>query len=355
MNVTPAALATVSSLRAQGFNINHIITLFPPTLENNSGIAIVSVNAFNLLAPKPKYIFIGLGWENSDFVYASQMLDIDRKHIVSLLDQNRINHLNNVFDIYMKHLPELYDFYSSLIDEESRQVFCGFMKLRVTGRFGDGIFANAPQYICEGFTPDDGDILIDGGACDGYTAEMFAKLGCKVYSFEMDRKNYELASVRGKAKGFVVENLGLGSFNREEHYTHVDGNIGGSHLDANGSDTTKIVTLDSYVADHQLPSVDFIKLDVEGAELDILKGAAESIKKFKPRMAICAYHKHEDLWTLMPFIKSLRPDYEFAFRHYPHVNEAVPFGFNPNMQRMFDFFGVDGRVPSIDESVLFCR
>ena len=351
MNATPAALSVVSSLRAQGLGVNYIVTLFPPSIENNSGAEIVSFNVFNSLKLAPEYIFIG---NFIDFVFASQLLQIGNR-IINLAGAEEITSMSNTYDAYMKHLPDLYDFSNSLIDEESRRVFFGFMLSRISGKYGDAIFARTPSYICEGFEPNVGDIFIDGGACDGYTADFFTDLGCKVYSFEMDRKNYELAAALGKEKGFVVENLGLGSSAREEHYARVNGNIGGTHFDANGEETAKIITLDSYVTDHQLPSVDFIKLDVEGAELDILKGAAESIKKFKPRMAICAYHKNEDLWTLMPFIKSLRPDYEFAFRHYPYTHEEAPYVINENMQRIFEFFGVDGRVPSNAEGVMFCR
>lgn len=355
LNVTPVALAMAASLRAQNFNISHIVSVFPPSIPNSSGLEIIAVNAFASIKPAPEYLFIGGGMDGTDFVFASQMIDIDRHRIISLAPPAQMQFIATAYDAYMQHLPEIYDFYSSLIDEESRKVFCDFMMARVSDCFGDAIFADTPQYICEGFTPEVGDILIDGGACDGYTAAMFAERGCKVYSFEMDRKNFEIASALAKEKNFIVENFGLGSSNRTENYVHVEGNMGASHIGADGNETAQIIALDSYVDEHQLPSVDFIKLDVEGAEFDVLKGAAQSIKKYKPKLAICAYHKHEDLWTLMPFIKSLRSDYEFAFRHYAYTHEEEPFIIDENKQRLFDFFGLDGRLPSTQESVLFCR
>ena len=351
INVTPRDLSIVSSLRAQKFNVNHIVTLFSPEIENNSGAKIVLSNEIKTLFPAPEYLLIG---NLVDFVFASKIPGFE-KRVIIVANRNGVNALSGTYDTYMKHLAEIYDFRSSLIDKESRRVFEGFLMARISGNLSDAIFADTPQYICEGFEPNVGDIFIDGGACDGYTAGFFADRGCKVYSFEPDRKNFEIASALGKEKGFIVENFGLGSSNREERYTHVEGNIGSSHLDKNGNETADIVTLDSYVAKHQLPSVDFIKLDVEGYELDVLKGAAKSIKKFKPKMAVCAYHKHEDLWTLMPYIKSLRPDYEFAFRHYPCTHEESPYLITENIQQIFDFFGVDGRVPSTAEGVLFCR
>ena len=78
----------------------------------------------------------------------------------------------------------------------------------------------------------------------------------------------------------------------------------------------RFIDIDTYVRRNELPHVDYIKLDIEGAELDCLKGAAKSIIRWKPKMAISAYHKPEDIWTLALYVKSLRSDYEFAFRHY---------------------------------------
>ena len=55
---------------------------------------------------------------------------------------------------------------------------------------------------------------------------------------------------------------------------------------------------------------------MEGSELQTLMGAKEIIKKDKPRLAVCVYHKPEDLWTLAEYILSLRPDYQLYLRHY---------------------------------------
>ncbi len=70
--------------------------------------------------------------------------------------------------------------------------------------------------------------------------------------------------------------------------------------------------LDSVVKDR----VSFIKLDIEGSELEALKGARETIRRNKPRMAICIYHKPEDIWEIPRYIKSLVPEYHMAVRHY---------------------------------------
>ena len=89
-----------------------------------------------------------------------------------------------------------------------------------------------------------------------------------------------------------------------------------SHIDANGNDKAQFISIDEYVEQKGLPRVDYIKLDVEGAEYDTLRGAVKTIAKWKPRMAISAYHLLDDIWKLQQYVKSIRPDYTFTFRHY---------------------------------------
>lgn len=57
-------------------------------------------------------------------------------------------------------------------------------------------------------------------------------------------------------------------------------------------------------------------MDVEGAELDTLIGAQETIKKYKPKLAISIYHKPEDIYMIPEFIMKCRDDYSFLIRHY---------------------------------------
>ena len=102
-----------------------------------------------------------------------------------------------------------------------------------------------------------------------------------------------------------------------------------------------------------LPRVDYIKLDIEGAELDMLHGAAKSISRWKPKMAISAYHRREDLWTLINFVKSLRSDYEFKFRHYKI--DCTDYSLNDAKRKTLKNFGLDYFLPTNCETVLYCR
>jgi len=70
--------------------------------------------------------------------------------------------------------------------------------------------------------------------------------------------------------------------------------------------------------------ITFIKMDLEGCEFKALHGAERSIKKSKPILAICVYHKREDLITIPQYIKQLNSEYRLYLRaHFPYVSETV--------------------------------
>ena len=57
-------------------------------------------------------------------------------------------------------------------------------------------------------------------------------------------------------------------------------------------------------------------MDIEGAELDALKGAVHTIQTYRPKLAISIYHKPEDLVEIPLYLMEIMPDYQFYIRHY---------------------------------------
>jgi FkbM family methyltransferase len=74
------------------------------------------------------------------------------------------------------------------------------------------------------------------------------------------------------------------------------------------------VTLDEAVAGLGLDRVDFIKMDIEGAERQALKGARATLTRFAPRMAICTYHRKDDGSVLPQTILATRASYRVLKR-----------------------------------------
>ena len=85
----------------------------------------------------------------------------------------------------------------------------------------------------------------------------------------------------------------------------------------------------------------------------MLNGAAQTITRFKPKMAVSAYHKPEDLWTLATYIKSLRADYEFEFRHYKI--DCTDYMIDDEQRAILRYFGLNYLVPTGCEMVLYCK
>lgn len=298
------AVATVKDLRSQGVNITNLITIAQPPPDFHEVFNITPLDRISGIHPRSEYIFT----ENA----------IDARVAKKYLPETKVlfpaaGNPDFAYEIFMNHLDDLQEVYASLIDDESRRTFYGYWLGRISNQLDKIVHATTPQYLTEGFIPEPGAIIIDGGVFDGSTSALFSDLGYRVFGFEMDSKNFETAKILAGKKKFTVENLGLGSYNHEIKYTS---NGSGSRFDLNGTETATIVTLDDYVREKKIPRVDFIKLDVEGAELEVLKGAALSILRFKPILALSAYHRWEDFWELMNFVKSIRSDYEFAMRQY---------------------------------------
>jgi len=72
----------------------------------------------------------------------------------------------------------------------------------------------------------------------------------------------------------------------------------------------RVTTIDQMVSELHLPRVDFITMDIEGAEKAALRGAAGTLRKFKPRMAISSEHLGDDVVAIPQTVHAIVPDYE---------------------------------------------
>lgn len=303
-------------------------------MERAFGFRIIHADDAHTLYPAPEYVLVIDEFDRSPASAIGTYIFPNSK-VINLVHSDT----DHIYKIFMEHLTDLQEVYESLIDETSKKTFCGYWSGKITNRLADFVYSKDRHYLTTGFIPEKGAIVIDGGAYAGETAKMFYEMGYKVYSFEMDKKNFALAKKIIEEKIVVIENMGLGAYKHEVNY-QVNGT--GSRVSAQGSEKAQITTIDSYVKENNIPHIDLIKLDVEGSELDVLRGARTSIARWKPILLISAYHKLDDFWTLMNFVKTIRPDYEFAMRHYVYWNiDTVPFEFGTGFTKYFDALGLD--------------
>ncbi len=76
-----------------------------------------------------------------------------------------------------------------------------------------------------------------------------------------------------------------------------------------------VMPLDDFIAEEGVERVDWIKMDIEGAEQRALQGASATLAKFQPRLAICTYHRFEDAEMIPPIVLSANPDYLISAKH----------------------------------------
>jgi FkbM family methyltransferase len=211
-------------------------------------------------------------------------------------------------------------------DDASRQEFIAQMRFRLLGDFDSlPVPVQGDIYFREDiFRLRADEMLIDCGAFDGDTLDLFLERTAHSFTgaiaFEPDPANYaKLAARVGSMHSKTRERIAIHQAATGEKNARVlmDAGKGVSSTIGNGDCEVECISLDSALAD--VP-VSFIKMDIEGSELDTLAGARELIRKNAPVLAVCAYHRQSDLWNIPLFIHGLNPDYSFYLR--PHLLEG---------------------------------
>ena len=164
-----------------------------------------------------------------------------------------------------------------------------------------------------------GDIVLDCGANVGvFTTEALKAGAAKVIAIEPAPENVEVLKRNFKdeiAAGRVVV-YPKGVWDKDDVLTlHVDPKNSAADTfvidrkEATGSVQVPLTTIDKLAAELSLPRVDYIKMDIEGAEPNALRGGRETIKQWKPRISISAYHQPDHPVVIPQIIKETRPDY----------------------------------------------
>lgn len=159
--------------------------------------------------------------------------------------------------------------------------------------------------------------FVDCGAYIGDTAIQFTSIygqDRKIYCFEPDGKNYKKLTENVEGLNAIVINAGC--WNEKTTLRFSGKGDASSNIDNEGDIEVNVVSVDDVVKDDK---VAFVKLDVEGSELQTLKGMQRIIKRDMPVLAISAYHRQEDLITLPQFVSKFEIEnehYQLFLRHH---------------------------------------
>lgn len=240
--------------------------------------------------------------------------------------------INTEENIYGHNKQKLLQVFDLLEDELSLQLFYQWLLSRISGDICIKELTTYPQYfpneILDRFT--ENEVFLDCGACMGDSIEEFKKYTkdkyIKIYSFEMDCDTFKklLENPLVRDERVVPINAGVSDQNRQVHYRHetwrssyVEG-MTEYAVEADG--TADLISVDSLVSNETITEkVTFVKMDIEGAETDALKGMRELIVRDKPKLAICVYHRPEDFFEIPLYIHELVPEYKLVLRsHHPY-------------------------------------
>ena len=207
-------------------------------------------------------------------------------------------------------------------DEPSRREYVSQIRWRLFLDF-DGLDGPVehniyfPRDLCT-LSPDE--VFVDCGAFDGDTVQLFLHESGgafrKIVAFEPDpenflrlQENFRPMSGAGR-RAIAVCHAATGARSERIRMT-AQGNMSSSV--GEGEVEVDSVALDEVLGD---PPPTYLKMDIEGAEVDTLRGATRTIREHAPVLAISCYHRQDHLWSIPLLIHSLNSDYRFFLR--PH-------------------------------------
>ena len=175
-----------------------------------------------------------------------------------------------------------------------------------------------PDYYEPDIFPDNkDDIFVDVGAYTGDSIQNYVKYyGTdykKIYAYEITRNSCEKMSlnlkdlhdveIRRKGVGEKAGEMFLSASASDPSANQISDGASGEHID--------IVALDDDIPE----GFTFLKMDIEGAEYNAIKGCEQIIRRCRPKLAICVYHGYDDIWRIPALIDRIEPNYTFYLRH----------------------------------------
>jgi FkbM family methyltransferase len=270
------------------------------------------INEFNF----SYHIVVGIADETKAELIINQF---ELKNCISI-DYFSLNPFYNLDDnIILESWSDIEFVLNNLSDANSKEIFYNYLKSALS--FDNKLLKlTKPQYFPTFLNFTDKEIIVDGGAYIGDTLSEYIKFKrnfCEYHAFEPSLFNFNLLSEFSDGiNNCFIYNKGLGQSNTilKFHDYNIQSSTSSfipSLFNFNNFNEVEILRLDDVI-----DNVSFIKLDIEGAELDALMGATYLISKFKPKIAVCIYHKIEHLWQIHHLLKSIRSDYRFSLGYH---------------------------------------
>ena len=222
-------------------------------------------------------------------------------------------------DFFKENDDYFHKAYEMLSDEKSKSDYLDILRFKLSGdvKYLIKTHSEKMKLYDEVLPLSDNETIMDLGAYDGDTVREFLTVTNgkynKIFALEPDEKNFR--KLERKTEG--LENLirlNIGAWDKKETLYFAKKSGRNSRLE-DGGVPVEFDSVDN-IADCEIT---FIKMDIEGAELKALEGAKNTVRKYKPKLYVCAYHRNEDMFALPFKIKELYEGYKIYFRQHPYI------------------------------------
>lgn len=275
-----------------------------------------SIDRYNII------VSVGPQYKNEIF---SQMKEAYEKNPVWYLRGYEVCGEKINYSYFQSHSTLFEEAYNSLADDFSKKVFVNVLNAKLSGDFSlyEEIISTTEYFDPDIVQLSDNEVLLDVGAYKGYTIVEFCKRTCKKYEriIACEPDITTLAILNDTVEKNDIQRIEIhnkGAWNKTETLYFHDGLAGSSRISEARDITSPTTSINVDTIDNILDGrrVTYLSMDIEGAEHNAILGAEQTIKKWKPTLAVCVYHKREDLFDLLLLIKSFVPQYKFYMRHY---------------------------------------
>jgi len=210
----------------------------------------------------------------------------------------------------LKHAEQIQQAFALLEDDLSRQTLVVQLQLRLHADFGcPGLPVPGDQYFPGLFMMSPDECFVDCGSYTGDSIQTFISQTRNIYrkiiAFEVDSAILpQLESgISDLSSRAILHKAAVGATKGTVHFAG-DGIGGGRITGTEGLQVPSVRLDDALAGEH----ITFIKMDIEGAELQALQGAERVIRRDRPVLAVCGYHTPDHLWQIPTLLRQLAPD-----------------------------------------------
>jgi len=246
------------------------------------------------------------------------------------LENGTLDALLGRVEIIKKHNEDIKWLYDRLADEQSKNVLTAILKCWIWFD-SDAISSCTERVILEYYHTDifphrDNEVFVDIGAYTGDSvANFILTYGVtfkRIYCYEIAPHSFKLLKENLMGiPNIILREKAVGA-KQGSMYIDFGSSVSSERISDQGETEIEVVCLDDDITE----PVTFIKMDIEGAEKDALRGCRRHIKESKPNLAVCTYHGYDDIYAIPKLIDEIQPGYEFYLRY--HGGNLIPTEFS---------------------------